>query len=118
MQSSVNCFGYFTQNDQPQMRVLILMDSTIPPQLTPAMLLKDVQWVSLPRSSYLQMSGYVDTITKANKGKDTTGRLYPDLVVMMNLFDHLTTTGDYAAMLYPRTTPGTCLLYTSDAADE
>ena len=53
------------------------------------------------------MSGYVDTITKANKGKNTTGRLYPDLVVMMNLFDHLTTTGDYAAMLYPGTTPGT-----------
>ena len=62
-----------------------------------------------------------NTITKANKGKDTTGRLYPDLVVMMNLFDHLTTTGDYAAMLHPGTTPGTlwsCLLYTSDAADE
>ena len=68
------------------------------------MLLKDVQWVRLPRSSYLQKSGYVDTITKAKKGNYTTGKLYPDFVVMMNLFDHLTITGDYAAMLHPATT--------------
>ena len=53
------------------------------------------------------MSGYVETMTKANKGKDTTGKLCPDLGVMMNLFDHLTTTSDYAAMLHAGTTPRT-----------
>ena len=54
------------------------------------------------------MRGYVDTYHNENqKGEDTTGRLYPDVVVMMNLFDYLTTTGDYESLLHPATTPGT-----------
>ena len=86
-------FGYLTQDDQPKMRVLVLTDSTIPPRFTPSMLIKDVQWVGLPRSSYPQMSGYVDTVKKAKKGKDTTGKRYPDMVVMMKVFNHQTTEG-------------------------
>ena len=53
------------------------------------------------------MSGYLDTVTKANKEKDTTGKRYLDVVVMINLLVHLTTTGENEAFLHPETTDGT-----------
>ena len=97
------CFDYFSQDDHPKMRVLILSDSTILPRFTPSLLLKDVQRVNSPLSSYLQ-KGDEDSITKATKRKDTTTRLNPDLVKIIKLVDDLTTTGDLDAVTHHSTT--------------
>ena len=48
LEPSALVFGNLTRDQQPKMRVLILTDGTIPPQFTPSMLVKDVQWVGLP----------------------------------------------------------------------
>ena len=67
------------------------------------MAVKDVNLVSLPpQSTFGQMAGYLDSfVDAAPTPVAPIGNPYPELVIMMNLFDHLMATEYYDTLMYP-----------------
>ena len=66
------------------------------------MALKDVNLVSLPRSTFRQMAGYLDSLVDAAPTPVApVGNSSQELVIMMNLFDHLMATEYYDTLMHP-----------------
>ena len=111
------CYGYLSPEDQPRTRVLILTDSSIDYRLTPSFLIKDVTTLSLPRSNLAQMAGFLESFVEAGKANsDSTGGPYPELVVLMNLFDHLSAEDQLAQLLKADCPTATIQLVASEFA--
>ena len=66
--------------------------------MVPTMCLRDVNFVCMPRSALSQMVGMVESVTQASEAKmedarETVNISYPEVLVCVNLFGHLSSSG-------------------------